>query len=496
MSSLSWNECTPHDGWIGHSLRPIQQADMIALVQLYQPVVGPQAISLYITLAYQLPLHQAGTTSTQTHLDLMKGLQLPLGELLSARYRLEGVGLWNTYESGETARRIFTYELVPPLTPARFFQSDVLSITLFHRVGKERFRQLHQQLTHHVSVGEGRDLTKTFQQVFGSLSPSEIASAAEVEETIGWSGGDGEHPLEEGKSPAFEQEEEDLSMVKARLQSYVESGAWTREVEEQIREIRFLYQLDDWDLIKALQNPYVTQNGQIHVNRLRSFVRSQYRMRFGRDPVVVDRQRWDRSNPPSPVPSKESASSEIPERRDEEESDEEKHLRVLAKMSPVELLTKYQKGKQIPRADLELVEDLIREYGLPSGVVNVLLEYVLYSQDYKLPRPLVEKIAGHWARSDIRTVEKAREMVRKEQNREWKKRKGKSGASNPKSGYRQAQQRTDREDRLPKSVAEALAQEENKPSVRINPETEARLREKLNKMHQNLSRRVKEKGSS
>ncbi|WP_170105114.1 replication initiation and membrane attachment family protein [Desmospora activa] len=500
MSTVPWNECTPHDRWIGRSFRPIQPADMIALIQLYQPVVGPKAISLYNTLAYQLPLHQAGTTSAQTHLDLMKGLQWPMGELLSARFRLEGVGLWNTYRSEESERRLYTYELVPPLSPLRFFQSDVLSITLFNRVGKERFRRLYQQLVRSSSAEEenGHELTKTFQQVFGSLSPTEIASASEMEETIGWSGTESDTLLDEGKPPAFEREEEDLAMVKARLEPYLAAGAWTEEVEGQIREIRFLYQLDDWDLIKALQNPYVTQNGHIHVNRFRSFVRSQYRMRHGRHPVVVERQQLDRSTvSPLSVQKQAIPSPEVPDQAKGEQSDEEKHFRVLAEISPVELLTAFQKGKQVPRADLELVEDLTQQYELPYGVVNVLLEYVLYSHDFKLPRPLVEKIAGHWARKNIRTVEEAREMARKEWNWEWKKRKNQSGTRRNQS-TRSNPQRREREDRLPKSVAEALEQEGGTSPTpsQINPETEARLREKLNQMHQNLSRRIKEKGSS
>lgn len=492
MSTVPWNECTPHDCWIGRSFRPIQPADMIALVQLYQPVVGPKAISLYNTLAYQLPLHQAGTTSVQTHLDLMKGLQWPIGELLSARFRLEGVGLWNTYRSEETERRLFTYELAPPLSPARFFQSDVLSITLFNRVGKERFRQLYQQLVRSQATHEenGSPLTKTFQQVFGSLSPAEIASASEMEETVGWNGTERESPLEEGQPPAFKREEEDLAMVKARMEPYLAAGSWTEEVEGQLRETRFLYQLDDWDLIKALQNPYVTQNGCIDMNRFRSFVRSQYRMRYGRPPVVVDRQQLDRSDESFLATGKEQVKGD--------QSDEERHFRLLAEISPVELLTAFQKGKQVPRADLELVEDLIQQYGLSHGVVNVLLEYVLYSQDFKLPRPLVEKIAGHWARKNIRTVEEAREMARKELNWEWKKQKNQGGKSQRNRSVRQSQRRREGEDRLPQSVVRSMQKQQSVQAQEweADPEGEATIKAKLTRMNRRMQERMKEKGGS
>src|SRR5690606_19298534 len=143
---------------------------------------------------------------------------------------------------------------------------------------------------------------------------------------------------------------------------------------------------------------------------------------------------------------------------------------------------------------LELVEDLINNYGLPTGVINVLLEYVLYSYDYKLPRALVEKIAGHWARKNIRTVEEARESVRKELDWEWK-RGTKGGGKRLSAANRK---RPKKEDSLPKAVAQAMEREEKgeRPqSERVDPETEARLRAKWKRMNQRLNQRMQKKGA-
>ncbi|MFC4075735.1 replication initiation and membrane attachment family protein [Salinithrix halophila] len=503
--SISWKECTPRDGWRCRSRRPIQAADMIGLTRLYQPLVGARAASLYTTLYYQLPQHRAGSSRIQSHMDLMKGLSLQLGEVLEARYLLEGVGLLNTFRCSEKGRKVLEYELVPPLTPVRFFQSDVLSISLLNRIGKDRFRALYSELLD-ISREEGRrgtSITKSFQQVFGSLSPSEVASAADL---VGeWSPSEeGESvTCEEGKPPAFIPEEDDLSMVRARLSTLLHDSAWTSEVEERIREIRFLYQLDDWDLIRALQNPYVTQGGQIDIRRLRSFVRSQYQMRFGSSPVVVDRKQM------GSIPSMKKEKGEADavkgsgEPREEKKEavpasdEEERHFRALSQLSPVELLSHFQKGKQIPRADLELVEDLTNEYGLPTGVINVLLEYVLYSYDYKLPRPLVEKIAGHWARKNIQTVKEAREMARKELNWEWNKRKG-GGDQRSARKWSPWKNRREREEKLPKAVARSLEKKSgtNEAEWEVDPEAAAQIQAEIEQMHQSLSQRNKKKGNA
>ena len=46
------------------------------------------------------------------------------------------------------------------------------------------------------------------------------------------------------------------------------------------------------------------------------------------------------------------------------------------------------------------------------GVVNVLIDYVLKTNDNKLERGLVETIAGHWSRKKIETVEEAMEIAK------------------------------------------------------------------------------------
>ena len=49
---------------------------------------------------------------------------------------------------------------------------------------------------------------------------------------------------------------------------------------------------------------------------------------------------------------------------------------------------------------------------MPSGVVNVLIDYVLNISDGRLPKQLVEKIAGEWQRKEIDNTEKAIAQVK------------------------------------------------------------------------------------
>ena len=62
---------------------------------------------------------------------------------------------------------------------------------------------------------------------------------------------------------------------------------------------------------------------------------------------------------------------------------------------------------------MKLIEDLMIDYKLSAGVVNVLIDYVLKTNDNKLSRNLVETIAGQWSRNKIETVEEAMDIAKK-----------------------------------------------------------------------------------
>ena len=51
---------------------------------------------------------------------------------------------------------------------------------------------------------------------------------------------------------------------------------------------------------------------------------------------------------------------------------------------------------------------------LNPGVINVLIDYVLMTNNKKLSKELVETIAGQWKRLNVETVKDAMEICRKE----------------------------------------------------------------------------------
>ena len=84
-----------------------------------------------------------------------------------------------------------------------------------------------------------------------------------------------------------------------------------------------------------------------------------------------------------------------------------KMIYTFETISPRELLINKNNGNEPTRRDLKLIEDLLVDYKLKPGVVNVLLDYAINVNNKKLTRGFVETIAGEWQRKGIETVEDA-----------------------------------------------------------------------------------------
>lgn len=406
--SGTWRELSPNDSWSVTTVRPLQTAEIGALLHLYQPIIGTDAVSLYVTLCMQGEFHTGSESPLHTHRFLMGLLYLPLDQVLDARHRLEGVGLLNTYRIEEELGRTFRYEMIPPLEPHDFFQTDVLSITLMNRLGKERFRWVRERFcpVKRQHGNQATDVTKKFYEVFTSLAPSELvppkgseARNVLTEWKVGSAG-------ETKAGPSFTGYKLDWEWLTVQASSIGSLERLSEAEREKICEWAFLYQLNERALSKALQSPdiYDEQNN-LALSRLHEYIKQEYRFRHGQAPEIRELKKRVEDEQGKPARSVQQEADNI----------EEVHRRWLEKLSPLELLERYHRGGKVPEADVKLVEELYEEYGLPFGVINVLLEFVLLTNDYKLPRPLVEKIAGHWKRvPDLQTVEDAQTLALKE----------------------------------------------------------------------------------
>lgn len=352
--------------------KALDDTDLFSLTHLYQPIVGVMGVGLYVTLHAHASAQ--GTSTLLTHTYLFKLLAISHNQLLEARYQLEGVGLLRTFEkSDQTEGDYLEYQVVSPLAPLTFFQTMPLAVQLQHRLGKDEYQLVKKQVWSEEKEVASVNLTKSFQEVYGQ---KEVTATTQTIQAT-----------KKRKSSI------DFGFIRSRLASVIKPSNWTAQLESELKQACYLFKLDELTLIKAIQNPEVSYGGYVNLEKLFHHLNATPHP----DPPVVTTKAEEKQIITEPVISP-----------------KEKHFQLLESISPFELLAHYQGGAAVPKSEMNLIQSLLTHYQLPSPVVNVLLDYVMLKCDRKLPKAYVEKIASHWKRLNIQTLDQAREQALKE----------------------------------------------------------------------------------
>ncbi|MFZ9781914.1 MAG: hypothetical protein ACO3C8_01615, partial [Bacilli bacterium] len=96
----------------------ISSADLDFLVEAYGPIIGIEAIGLFLTIKQQDGLLDGNPIDLTTFLSL---LQTTPQTFHAARVQLEALGLLRTFEQTYQQTKLFTFTLFAPKSPQGFF---------------------------------------------------------------------------------------------------------------------------------------------------------------------------------------------------------------------------------------------------------------------------------------------------------------------------------------------------------------------------------------
>src|SRR5690625_887884 len=212
-----------------------------SLIHLYQPLVGIDAISLYLTLLHDKELQEV--VIMQTHHSLMNQLNMTLDDIFEARRKLEAIGLMKSSQHLSDEKTYYTYELILPFVPQKFFQDMMLSELLYRHLGKNKFQQLKMFYVQEEQDEAGQDMTASFNDVFQTFKPS----ASDVVPI---------HKLQTKKSANITKVESvDFSFIQQSLerQKINVQQVLTNENKRIIAQLMKLYDLETYELEKAIQ---------------------------------------------------------------------------------------------------------------------------------------------------------------------------------------------------------------------------------------------------
>lgn len=423
-----YKELQPVDAYTIGLPHPFSDYDRQLLTLFYQPLIGPDALSLFMTLWAD---GEQGNAITYNHYHLMNILTMPLGRVFEARISLEAIGLLRTRRKKEGDVREFIYELLPPLDAKAFFADPLLSTFLFSKIGEQAYRNLRAHFALDQGLDDGyEDVSRTFMDVYKPI-PQSFSEEMLNENFQG---------RNEPKPVPFVESSFDFDLLKAGLsEQMVPQAALTAVSKETIAKLAFLYSLTPLDMQKVVMMA-LDEDLQLPEDRLRKAATEFYKMNVSKEPPVL-RKVYEQEQPMPQV--------ELKTRDDE-------LVHYLEHTPPIDMLRDIN-GKEPLPVDVELAERLIHTHGLSIGVVNVLLQYVHLRNDGKITNKYVERIASHWMNKKIETVRAAMEISRQEHDQyiKWKN-EGQKAPTRRKSG---------REERVP----DWFYKKEDKPEKREQP---------------------------
>lgn len=346
--------------------------DRETITNLYQPIIGFQALSLYFTLWSEASVQKVFSFST--HEDLFLRMQMPAGKFVEARKLLEGVGLLKTKLEKTSGASIYHYELQAPKTPMGFFLDTLLYGMLIKNLGEKEAKRL-KKVYEAVNLSEdGEDISSSFNDVFHpDFSDPSFLSAAKVDSNVV-----GRNKAKISTDFSYEKFFTALSSL-----SQINDKAITKKELKEIERLSSLYGVSEDIAAQVTSNvydPHKEKGERVDMELLNKGLIDASNYAINRKNNSYGRSRV----------SSETALA--------------KKIALFEECSPRDMLMILQGGTKVAPSDIKIINTLSKDYRLSNGVINVIIDFVLSKNNNILSRAFAEKIAASFNREEITTT--------------------------------------------------------------------------------------------
>ena len=367
----------PADTYVVVNKTILHNEDRKIITSLYLPIIGTDAVMLYFTLWADLDNSEI-LSSEFSHQKLVSSLRITINELQTSFDKLEAIGLIKAFIKEGNVNN-YIYEIFSPVSASEFLSHPILNIVLYSNVGKREYDNLVKAFKiPRLNTSNYKDITKSFNDVFESTSMTSYDLSLEDIRKY--------NKLKLNINSNF-----DFNFLISSMPKNLDtSKMFSKDIKELIINLSFIYDIDAIKMANIVKVS-LNDNGTINRESLRKNSRNFYQFsNGGLLPTIIDNNQPEYLRKPIGDTSRRA-----------------KMIYTFETISPRELLINKNNGNEPTPRDLKLIEDLLVDYKLKPGVVNVLLDYAINVNNKKLTRGFVETIAGEWQRKGIETVEDA-----------------------------------------------------------------------------------------
>ena len=353
----------------------ITNLDRDSLLELYQPIIGAQAAILYLTLSTQKRSPDGGNIFKTE--QLLKSMALTPGEFYSARRYLEAVGLIRTYETIQEDVRCYIYVIYSPKSPKAFFEDVLFKGLLIMNVGEKEAKRLANKWKVNLTIPEEyHEVSASFVDVYNLDYDDPSFRKNFGDQIIG---------RDHGRAQLEFNYDIFFSYVKEN--SCIDVSSFKRKDMKEIARLATLFGLNEKTMAGIVVNEYISE-GPVHLDFERIKNGCECEIKYSQVKKV------ERSDV--------SGNTELASK-----------IRMMEDVAPIKFLQYLQQGTKPARSDLAIVNSLSKDYGFGNGIINVIVEYVLYKNNNILSKNYCEKIASSLAREGVSTTVDAMNYLKK-----------------------------------------------------------------------------------
>ncbi|MBO5475302.1 MAG: DnaD domain protein [Bacilli bacterium] len=376
----------PADTYIVENSSVLTEIERRVIINLYEPIIGSNSVSLYLTLWSDLDKMEL-ISSNYTHHHLMTILKSDLDTIKLARESLEAVGLIKTYVKESDNINEYIYELFSPLSAYEFLNHPVLSVLLLNNIGEIEFNNIKRYYRKRsIPKVDYREITSSMNETFKVVESSKV-----IDDSI----------RKLNRLGINLDNNLDYDLIEASIPSgLLNAKALNKKTKELINQLAFVYNLDSIKMSNIIIASIDTV-GLIDKEKLRQNARSNYQYNNSGDlPTLIYRTQPAYLKTPSG-----------------DTSNKGKIIYAFENTRPYDFLKLKNKNIEPTPRDLHILEHLAVDFMLPAGVINVLVDYTLKVNDGVLSKGYLETIASEFSRKGIKTVPDAMNTLIKNRNK-------------------------------------------------------------------------------
>lgn len=365
---------------------PIDDIQNDILYYLYQPLLGTDAIGLYMMLVVEGKRMQRIVTPASLS-RLISFMSMSLPDIEKNLRSLEAIGLLKTYVKRDEHCTQYIYQLQSPLSLKAFFKNQILTSLLSDSLSEDDYQKTIQYFKITLeNLHEYEDITAKFQDVFTISHLQKKGRILRYNEDL-------KEKITQDIETTY-----DLELLYKGLADYqINRSKLSSEDIHYMTQLATVYSVDPLTLASLVKDAMQSTgfNKDILKTNMKKYVEidnmNQLKEVYHKQPLQYH--------------------TDI-----EQQTPLVLHMKYLDSLTPYELLKDKQGGKEPVFHDLMIVEMLMVQLGLQPSVVNVLIEYVLGKNQNRLSKRYCEAIGASWARKNIHTAMDAyRELMDKDE---------------------------------------------------------------------------------